>query len=288
MMADNTAFFYRGLAAYLRERTGVDIHVLEDPPWQERQRQLEEGAAHVGFLCGLTYVRWADRGAPDVELLAAPVPRGERYGGRPVYFSDVVVRRDSAFRTFADLAGARWAYNEPGSHSGYNVVRAHLADLGAPEGYFGSAVEAGSHQRALQLLLNGTVDGAAIDTTVLELEQHRRPDVADHLRIVATLGPSAIPPGVISLSAPAPIRHALRQALLAMADDPAAPLLHAAGLSRFAPVTDSDYDPIRRMDRRAAPVRLAPSPTRDSPVRSQSPRPTMQNARRLLSEPRRA
>jgi ABC-type phosphate/phosphonate transport system substrate-binding protein len=31
--------------------------------------------------------------------------------------------QDSPYRTFADLQGCRWAYNEPNSHSGYNITR---------------------------------------------------------------------------------------------------------------------------------------------------------------------
>jgi ABC-type nitrate/sulfonate/bicarbonate transport system substrate-binding protein len=63
------------------------------------------------------------RQPPKLTLLAAPLPAGARYGGKPIYFSDVVVRRDSPYQTFADLRGVTWGYNEPGSQSGYNVVR---------------------------------------------------------------------------------------------------------------------------------------------------------------------
>ena len=34
------------------------------------------------------------------------------------------------------FADGLWAFNEPRSHSGYNVVRAHLAGLGAYAGFF--------------------------------------------------------------------------------------------------------------------------------------------------------
>ena len=53
-----------------------------------------------------------------------------RYGARPVYYSDVIVHADSSFRHFEDLRGGTWAYNEPGPHSGYNLVRYHLAMRG--------------------------------------------------------------------------------------------------------------------------------------------------------------
>jgi phosphonate transport system substrate-binding protein len=256
--APNASHIPRGLAGYLGTRLGMPVTFADDLSWQEREAQLAGGAIQIGWLCGLAYVRWADVPEPTVELLAAHVMAGTRYGGEPVYFSDVVVRRESAFRSFADLRGAAWAYNEPASHSGYEVVRYHLATLGERAGYFGRAVEAGSHQNALKLILEGQVDGAAVDSTVLEEEFRRSPALAGQIRVVETLGPSPIPPWVIHRSVPPGQREAIRAALLSMHDDPAGQVTLAEGhLARFVQVSGHDYDPIREMARLAAPVRLA-------------------------------
>ena len=137
-------------------------------------------------------------------------------------------------------------------------MRYHLATLGEQAGYFGRAVEAGSHQNALKLILEGQVDGAAIDSTVLEEEFRRRPALEGQVRVVETLGPSPIPPWVIHRSVPTVQREAIRAALLTMRDNPAGQATLAAGhLARFVRVSDRDYDPIREMARLAAPVRLA-------------------------------
>jgi phosphonate transport system substrate-binding protein len=256
--APNADHIPRGLARYLSARLGVPVAFVDDLPWQEREAQLEAGAIQIGWLCGLAYVRWVDAPQPPLELLAAHVLAGARYRGEPVYYSDVVVRRESAFHSFADLRGAAWAYNEPASHSGSEVVRYHLATLGERAGYFGRAVEAGSHQNALKLIIGGQVDGAAIDSTVLEEEIRRSPALAESIRVVEALGPSPIPPWVIHRSVPPGQREAIRAALFTMHDDPAGQAILAAGhLARFVRVADRDYDPIREMARLAAPVRLA-------------------------------
>jgi phosphonate transport system substrate-binding protein len=98
-------------------------------PWQERERLFDRGEIQLLWICGLPYVQKADSGVTEMELLAVPVPVGERYQHKPVYFSDVVVRRTSAYRSFLDLRRASWAFNEPLSHSGFNVVRAYLAQF---------------------------------------------------------------------------------------------------------------------------------------------------------------
>src|SRR5437868_11207800 len=126
--------------------------------------------------------------------------RHPRYANKPVYYSDVIVHRESQFRTFDDLRGATWAYNEPGSHSGYNLVRYHLALKGTAAGYFGRVVESGSHQDSLQLILERAIDATAIDSTVLEMEVARNPSIVDDFRTIAALGPSPAPPWVVHRS----------------------------------------------------------------------------------------
>lgn len=257
LMADNMDFFYRLLADWLSRSSGVAIDVEDRVPWQERERMLDRGEALFGFICGLPYVRKVDRLQPLVELLAAPVMQRPRYERRPIYFSDVVVRADSPFRSFADLRGASWAYNEPGSQSGYNLTRFHLASLGERAGYFGRVVESGSHQSSIQMVTDGVVNASAIDSTVLELEFELRPRLAALVRVIHTLGPSPVPPAVVSTKVPTEVRRTLRRVLLTMHYEPSGrEILARAGIARFTSVSDRDYDPIRHMARFANGVRL--------------------------------
>lgn len=71
----------------------------------------------MAFRCAPSFV-WP-RGSPAELLGVAPVFDGEKASGRPVYFCDVIVRSDAPFRTFSDLEGGSWAYNDRCSLSGY-------------------------------------------------------------------------------------------------------------------------------------------------------------------------
>jgi phosphonate transport system substrate-binding protein len=252
-MADNAEPFAREVAAALGRALDVPVEFADDRPWPERERALHAGEAQVGWLCGLPYVQEADRAVARVELLAAPVMRGTRYAGRPVYFSDLIIRHDHPARCLADLRGASVAINEPNSHSGYGVLRHALAAGGLPAGFFGSVVESGAHQRSLALIESGQVAAAAIDSTVLETELRAVPGRASGLRALATLGPSPIPPWVASRCLPEATRAALRAALLALPQDPAcAAAFERAQVLGFSAVDDAWYDPIRAMARVAA------------------------------------
>jgi phosphonate transport system substrate-binding protein len=160
----------------------------------------------------------------------------------------VVVRRDSPFRTFADLRGASWCYNEPLSHSGYGVTRYRLVETGRTGGFFGRVVGAGFHDRSIRLVRDGAVDASAVDCHVLALAVRDDPGLARELRVIDSFGPSTIQPVVAAGWLPDALREGIRRALVDMADDPRArDWLRRGLLERFVPVDDSSYDDLRRM-----------------------------------------
>jgi phosphonate transport system substrate-binding protein len=258
LAAGDAAGFYADLVAYLSLVLRRPMRLSDEPAWQLREQCLIRGAAHVGVMCGLQYVCDLQSGdGPGLELLAAPVMRERRYRLEPVYFSDVVVAAEHPARKFENLAGCRFAFNERTSHSGYGVVRYALAVRGFTSGFFSSVVESNTHQRSLALVGAGAVDAAAIDSTVLETEFLRRPDLRRCLRVVTALGPSPIPPLVVSRALPHQLRNELRNALLDMhRDRRGLQVLSTGRVHHYVEVRDSDYDPIRMMATAGAGITL--------------------------------
>ncbi len=247
-MADSKDFVCRRIAAYISESLKLSATFVNDISWQKREQLLDSGEIHVCWICGLPYIRKADVVNSNISLLAAPVMRGSRYNGQPVYFSDVIVRRESRFQHFHDLQGASWAYNERRSHSGYHLVSYQLSQTGRDWGFFSKVQESGAHRDSLRLILNGEVDASAIDSTVLEMEFVRNPEIRSQIRVIDTWGPSPIPPWVILRTIPESIRYSLQQLLLNMNRETRGRELLAEGpIERFVLVDDSHYDPIRRM-----------------------------------------
>jgi len=249
LQAPNADPWVEAVVAYLGQKLGRSVAFVNDVPWEERERRLDAGQIAVGWICGWPYVRKMRRQPPTIELLAAPVPAGERYGGRPIYFSDVVVRRDSPYQTFADLRGVAW---------GYNVARYHLALRNETWGYFGRVLCTGGHENSLRELLAGQLDAKTIDSTVLETAFERQPELREQVRVIDVMGPSPIPPWVVQTSLPAELRQTLRALLVTMHADVAGQrALAVGGVARFAAVNDGDYDAIRDMERVAGHIKLA-------------------------------
>src|ERR671927_1365181 len=113
-LAPNMLTVYEFIADYIGQQLGLYTTLTVGTSFE----QFAEDQADIGFVCGLPYVNLARQNLSPIELLAAPVLRGDRYRGQPIYFSDVIVRSDSPFQSFADLRGCMWSYNDRDSHSG--------------------------------------------------------------------------------------------------------------------------------------------------------------------------
>jgi phosphonate transport system substrate-binding protein len=243
LLADCARPFVQGVVDALAERTGVPMTRVAEGNWRDWGDRLYAGDVDLGFLCGLLYVRQADH----LSLLGAPVMAAPRYGGQAVYFTDVVVRAESPYTSWADLQGCRWAYNTGDSYSGYVTVAAHLAGQGQTSAFFGSQCESGAHQTSLTWLQQGRIDAVPIDSTVLDMI------APTGLRVVATLGPNPMPPFVASRRLDSDLAVRIRDALLHLHEDAVGRAVLALGqAASFADVHDADYNPIRVADGVAA------------------------------------
>jgi phosphonate transport system substrate-binding protein len=242
-LAPNMGPVYRFLAGRIANRLGRPVELVVGSSFD----QFERGEVDLGVICGLPYVWLAARHPPPVEPLAAPVLAGDRYGGRPVYFSDVIVGHDSPVTRLEELRGCSWAYNEPASHSGHTVTLYSLVRMGAHPGFFARVVEAGFHQRAIRLVRSGAVDAAAIDSQVLAVELRDHPDLAG-LRVIGAFGPSTIQPVVAASRLPDQLKDEVRELLVTLGDDRSAgPALDHGFIQGFTAVDDAAYDDIRAM-----------------------------------------
>ncbi len=209
--------------------------------------QLLDGPVDVAFLCGLPYVRLREAKPPPVSLVAAPVLAEPRYGGQPVYFSDVIVRRESPYQSFADLRGCSWAHSREDSFSGCLLVRYHLREIGETEAFFSRVSYSGRHEASIGAVVAGEVEASAIDSHVLGVERRRDRNLDQKLRVIATLGPSPIPPVVVSARVSAELRARLSDAICNLhADSVSRQVLRQGLIRRFTPIDDRAYDDIRR------------------------------------------
>jgi phosphonate transport system substrate-binding protein len=240
-LAPHLGWFYRDVGRLLGSRLGLRVKFRDNAAYDRL------GDIDLAFVCSLAYIEHPAIAA-RFEPLAAPVLAGARYRGEPIYYSDVIVQRNSSLRSFADLRGRSWAYNEVLSQSGYGITRYHLALAGETCSYFGRLVEAGHHDRAIHMVAAGHVDAAAIDSHVLESYLRLHPELASSLRVIDCLGPSPIQPVLIRRNLPAQTKEDLGAALVQLNATPGAhDTLAGALIERFVRMDDAAYNPVRCM-----------------------------------------
>jgi phosphonate transport system substrate-binding protein len=246
---------YGKIVDYLAERADVPLELVTGLAYTTINQMLEVGAVDYGFICGYPYILAHDRPVPKVELVAAPVPKDPRYQHRPIYFSDLVVRKDSPFESLSDLRGRTYVYNEETSNSGYNMPRSYLVKRGLTAGFFGKVVRSGSHEASIRMVAQGLADASFVDSLVLDYDRVHGFGDAAQVRVIDSLGPAATVPLVVSTAA---VQTApLKARLLTMHEDPRGrKILDEALLERFVAVSDADYDGLRAMKKAAEDARF--------------------------------
>jgi ABC-type phosphate/phosphonate transport system substrate-binding protein len=207
----------------------------------------------LAMMCGLPY---AQREVTPT-LVAAPVPSPSRYGGAPVYFTDIVVRADAPFKTLEDTFGGTVGYTLADSMSGGVAFADHLVPYRAREGtrLYTKAVGNLIHARGvIEALVDGRIDVGPLDSYYHDLLRHNEPLLAAQVRVVASTGPMPIPPFVATAALDPDELKRLREAL---ADVAAAAELHPVRerllLAGFVSVDPAAYDVLAATARRPVP-----------------------------------
>ncbi|HEX2569976.1 MAG TPA: PhnD/SsuA/transferrin family substrate-binding protein [Polyangia bacterium] len=239
---------YEKIAEYLTRKTGIQAKFISGLAYGTINSMLEEGALHCGFVCGLPYVMLHDREQPAARLIAAPIMKAPRYHGQPKYYSDLIVRKDSPYRTIYDLKGKTYVYNDELSNSGYNLPRYRLLQLGLTRNFFGKLLRSGSHEESIRMVAAGEADASFVDSLVLDFDREKGYGHAREVRVIESVGPAGICPLVASAKVPADVVDKLQRELTTMHEDPEGRrILDEALLERFAIVDDKNYDDIRAM-----------------------------------------
>lgn len=235
---------YQAIADAVGESLGMTTELVVEEDYESCRNDIND----ICFVCSLPYVTFEREGISPAVPVAAPVLKGERYAGRPIYFSDVIVHKDNPAESFEDLRGQSWSYNEPLSQSGYGITRYHLVTMGETNGFFSDVVQAGFHEESIRMVASRDVDASAIDSQVLAVELRDHPAVASSLKVIDTLGPSTIQPMGVSKRFNADFRKAVRDVLVGFhQDEDRRRILDLGLIERWVAVEPSDYDDIRQM-----------------------------------------
>ncbi|HEY0844144.1 MAG TPA: PhnD/SsuA/transferrin family substrate-binding protein, partial [Noviherbaspirillum sp.] len=147
-----------------------------------------------------------------------------------------------------------FAFSDPDSNSGYVVPVHELHQIGEKSGtFFGKTFFTWSHRKVVEAVAAGLAQGGSVDGYVWDTLALQEPQLTARTRVVKTSMEFGFPPFVAGKAVPAADTAAMRDALLAMAQDSdGIRLLQRLRLDGFVPGSDSMFDDISRTMRAVA------------------------------------
>lgn len=238
---------YHGLLAFLERRLGRPVQLVQRMTYAEVNDLMKTGQIDLAFVCSLPYIEGQQEFG--MELLVVPQMRE-----RKVYYSYLIVPKESPVRSLTDLKGKVFAFSDPLSNSGRLVPTYQLFRMGTtPDAFFSRYVFTYGHDNSVVAVADRLVDAAAVDSLVYEFLAATDQDLTARTRIVARWGPYGNPPVVVHPGLDPSLKERLRQLFLNMHRDvEGRGILSSLFIDRFVPIQDEAYDSVRRM---AAKVR---------------------------------
>lgn len=234
---------YQELLTYLEGKIGKKILLIQRSTYAEINDLIKTENVDIAFVCSLAYVL----GNRDfgMELLAAPQVSRET-----VYYSYLIVPRNSAAESLEDMRGTVFAFTDPLSNTGRLAPSYQLLGLTGetPDTFFKGYVFTYSHDNSILAVADGLVDGAAVDSLVYDRVSKSSPDLTSKIKVIERWGPYGIPPVVVNPDMELHLKEQLRDAFLNLGvSKEGQRILNDLGMEKFVQVDDNIYDSIRQM-----------------------------------------
>ncbi len=241
------------LETYLNEYTDMNIKMRfyttegELGGFSAVVRDFIEDEIGFVFLAPVTTIQAYGNIGDVMEVIAT----GERYDGSPTYQGDLLVLEDSVYQSFRDLEGRPVAGTSRSSTSGGLMPEGMLIDEGIDSETFfvdlygepGGITYLGSHDKAVEALLTGVVEGAFVN------EQTMDKFLADGAPVRSIWRHDPVPEFPVSANRNVVSDEQIdqmREALLNSYN--VDPLIHErvdSGYNRFVEVSIEDYLPVQ-------------------------------------------
>ena len=233
---------YQELLTYLGRQLGQPVDMIQRNTYAEMNDLIRTGEVDLAFVCTEAYV--LGNKEFGMKLVAVPQVNGE-----PLYYSYLIVHRDSGAQGLDDLRGKTFAFTDPMSTSGRLVPVFQLWRIGEkPDTFFKKSVFTYSHDNSVKAVAERLVDGAAVDSLVYDYLAERDPEYASRTKVIGRYGPFGSPPVVVHPSLDPELRERLSRELLNVHNSNVGrQILRELRIDRFVTADDRNYDPVREM-----------------------------------------
>lgn len=233
---------YSGLLDYLGKDLQRPVRLILGNTYTEINELVRARDCDVAFVCSYAYLV----GKRDFGMQALVIPE---IHGDVYYYSDIIVPTDSSVRDWKDLRNGVFAYSDPLSNTGYLAPCFLLMSHGEePRSFFRETTFTYSHDNSVRAVADKVVDGAAVDSLVLDYLAAVQPGLVQRIRVINRSQAFGVPPVVVHPKIDTELRRKLQDAFLRMNEDPQGrAVLKQQRIDRFRLPDEHLYDSTREM-----------------------------------------
>ncbi|HEY3308931.1 MAG TPA: phosphate/phosphite/phosphonate ABC transporter substrate-binding protein [Desulfuromonadaceae bacterium] len=235
--------YYQRLGEYIGQRLGRPVQLVDREDYQQMNQLLEKNGVDMAFVCAGPYVEGKKKFG--MELLVMPIVKGQ-----PIYYSYIIVPKDSPAKRLQDLQGKTFAFTDPKSNSGKLVPTYMLAKMNkTPGGFFSSHRFTHGHDISIRAVAENLVDGAAVDSLIWDYVNRTTPEITAKIRIIEKSEPYGIPPVVVRPGLDPKLKKQISEIMINIASDRVGKeILQGMMIDGFVSADDSRYDTIRQLN----------------------------------------
>ncbi len=239
---------FKALSDYLTKKTGMLVEITILSRYGNIVERFTAEKMDGAFFGSFT-------GALAIEKLGVvPLARPVNLDNTSHYRGYIFVRRDSAIRTASDMKGKKMAFVEKATTAGYIFPRAYLREHGVTDldHFFSDSFFAGSHDAAINAVLNGKADVGAAKHSIYDRVRKDDPRIDRELLIIAK-SPWVPSNGLcVRKNIDEKTKKLLQQVLLDIDRSPEGKnVLEKFGAIRFIETTEKDYLPVSDLAKKA-------------------------------------
>jgi len=233
---------YLLMKKYLEENSKYHVKIKFARTYAEVILKIRDHKADIAYVCSSTYIRLKEENL--AKLLAIPIS-----GGSDRYYSYVIARRNTSYKTLLDFRDRIYSFTDPDSTSGAIAPSYEIRKRGYdPRSFFRKLIYTYDHGESIEAVLDGFVDGASVDSLVLAQYARKHPEQIKKIRIVEKFGPFTISPIVArSNLSPKDFKELQTLFLNMNRSKLGEEILHRLRLDGFSKPGDQDYKKIYSM-----------------------------------------
>jgi phosphonate transport system substrate-binding protein len=226
-----------GLKSYLEKAIGKPVELVVTTDYSSMIEAMRHGHIELGYFGPLSYVLARQR--CEITPFAAQLEKGSA-----TYHSVIITSAGSGITDLAGIKGKTVAWGDQASTSSHLIPKSILLDAGLQAGRDYQQQFLGSHDAVAMAVQNGNAPVGGLSQPIFERLIDKGTIKRDKVRVLTVSKPYPNYPWTMQSYLSPDLQKKVRDAFLGLKDPEILKNLKADG---FAPVTDKEYDVIRKL-----------------------------------------